>query len=88
MDLSKLINVLTGLVDKLDTLNAILLIFIIIESGAFYFAIKILWEAYKTSQDNRIEENKNMIKVQESTTTALNNLSKVVEVGFNLISKK
>lgn len=82
MDFSKLFDILFNLFDKLTVLNSLLLLLLIFSWVGFYFALKILWKALQESQEQRIKDEKELIKVQESTTTALNSLTKVVEVAF------
>lgn len=82
MDFSKLFDILFNLFDKLTVLNSLLLLLLIFSWVGFYFALKILWKTLQESQEQRIKDEKELIKVQESTTTALNSLTKVVEVAF------
>lgn len=87
--MEKFSAVAIDLFSRLSVIDSLLLFLLILSWLLFYYIIKILWKAYNTSQENRIAENKNMIKVQESTTTAINALTKMVEVGFSaMISKK
>lgn len=84
--LSKLALFIIKLAESMTTVEALMVIMLLGSWVFFYFVLKVLWNAFQKSQENRIEENKKMITVQESTTTALNNLTKVVEVGFGVIS--
>lgn len=81
-----IIEALLNLLNKLDVTHSILLLLLMASWIIFAYVSKKLWDKLEDSQEKRIEEGKQAIKMQETTTIALNNLSKVVEVGFNIVS--
>ena len=81
-----IIDALLNLLNKLDVTHSILLLLLMASWIIFAYVSKKLWDKLEDSQEKRIEEGKQAIKMQETTIIALNNLSKVVEVGFNIVS--